>query len=88
MAHLHDFSSIEMEFFSYIYFVQEILTCTFIRYLDDIIRHCSNDTLFPHFHKFLNMRWPTSPLALYGPVPYRLYDRDTHLLSDMYLPVL
>ena len=84
--------------FSDIYFVQEILTCTFIWYfhcifLTDIISHCSSDILFSFFHNFHifhfpTMRWPTSPLASVGPVPHRLHNRDTHLLYDLYPPVL
>ena len=86
-----------MGFFLYffdIYFVQEILTCTFIWYfhyiiLSDIISHCSSDMRFSlfhnfHFFHFPTMRWPTSPLASDGPVPHRLHDRDTHLLYDLY----
>jgi len=42
---------------------------------------------FLHIH-FPTMRWPTSPWASDGPVPYRLHDRDTHLLYDLYPPVL
>ena len=73
-------------------------TCSFIWYLNcilltDIIRHCSNDMLFSFFHNFHifhfpTMRWPTSPLASDGPVPHRLHDPDTHLLYDLYPPVL
>ena len=45
-------------------------------------------TCYFHFFHFPAMRWPTSPLAADGPVPHRLHDRDTHLLYDLYAPVL
>ena len=72
------------------------LTLHLIFPLHFIIRyhqHCSNYMLFSFFHNFHifhfpTMRWPTSPLASDGPVPHRLHDRDTHLLYDLYPPVL